>query len=409
MAEKLKIQLYEKQWQFHSATAKRRGFVGGIGTGKSFVGAFDMLAKVVSGPENRLYGIYSPTYKLLSDATLRSFLAIARPWIVGHNQSDGLITLAGNREIICRSTENPENNRGPNMSGAWLDEASLMVRAAYDIIIGRLREAGEYGWLSATYTPKGRGHWTYDVFGRGDESGSFQVRAKIEDNPFLSREFIASMRNSYTSSFAQQELDGEYVDQGGAAAKREWFKIIDAGTMAGTFVRAWDFAATTKSTSDYTVGSLMSRYGGRTQIHDVKRERIAAGEIPSFVKSVAEADRARLGNLPYFVAWEQEKGSGGPMASGSLIRDLAQFIVVPIPVSGDKITRAMPFLGQAEHGNVDIVRGLWNREWLAEMDTWPNGDHKDQGDSAAHGYNALVSRPVDSLSVGNTIPNWEAE
>ena len=49
--------------------------------------------------------------------------------------------------------------------------------------------------------------------------GSFQVRAKIEDNPFLSREFIASVRNSYTSSFAQQELDGEYVGHGGITAK----------------------------------------------------------------------------------------------------------------------------------------------------------------------------------------------
>ncbi len=48
-----------------------------------------------------------------------------------------------------------------------MDEASLSKQEAYDILIGRLREGGEQGWLSATFTPKGKTHWTYKKFGTG--------------------------------------------------------------------------------------------------------------------------------------------------------------------------------------------------------------------------------------------------
>ena len=48
-----------------------------------------------------------------------------------------------------------------------MDEASLMDYDAFTIAIGRLREAGEQGWLSATFTPKGRQHWTCETFATG--------------------------------------------------------------------------------------------------------------------------------------------------------------------------------------------------------------------------------------------------
>ncbi|MFX4846510.1 phage terminase large subunit, partial [Acinetobacter baumannii] len=83
-----------------------------------------------------------------------------------------------------RSAEDPDKLRGPNLSGSWLDEASLMEREAFDICIASLREAGEQGWLSATFTPRGLTHWTYDLFGRGGRPDVELFTSRTRDNPF---------------------------------------------------------------------------------------------------------------------------------------------------------------------------------------------------------------------------------
>jgi hypothetical protein len=99
-----------------------------------------------------------------------------------------------------------------------MDEASLMEDEVFNICIGRLREGGRMGFLTATFTPKGMGHWTYDVFGRGDRENTALFRSKTSQNPFLAREFVGAVSKQYSDRQANQELDGEFVDQEGA----EW-------------------------------------------------------------------------------------------------------------------------------------------------------------------------------------------
>jgi predicted phage terminase large subunit-like protein len=126
--------------------------------------------------------------------------------------------LANGSEIIFRSGEDPDKLRGPNISGIWLDEASVMDEEVFNICIGRLREGGRAGWLTATFTPKGMIHWTYEVFGRGDRENTELFRSKTSQNPFLAREFVSAVSKQYSDKQANQELDGEFVDQEGA----EW-------------------------------------------------------------------------------------------------------------------------------------------------------------------------------------------
>src|SRR4051812_27216130 len=68
------IQVYPKQRQFLESKALWRAFVGGIGSGKSYIGALDMIRRAKPG---RLYLVTAPTYPMLSDASFRSFLGIA--------------------------------------------------------------------------------------------------------------------------------------------------------------------------------------------------------------------------------------------------------------------------------------------------------------------------------------------
>ena len=43
-----------------------------------------------------------------------------------------------------------------------------------------------------------------------------------------------------------------------------------------------------------------------------------------------------------------------------------------------------------EAGNVDLLVGSWNEEYIAEMEDWPMGSFKDQIDASSGAFNKLV-------------------
>ncbi len=195
-------------------------------SGKSKVGAYDLLQRARDG---RTYMVTGPTYKVLGQATIRTFVEVAREFgrLVRVTRStenpSAIIRLApprcGLAEILFRSTENPDHLRGPNLSGVWMDEASLSPLEAYQILRQRLREKSQLGWLSATFTPRGLGHWTYQEFGQEPpRPGVFLVHAATRENPFLPPEYLALAESTYAGLRAEQELGGRFVSVAGA----EW-------------------------------------------------------------------------------------------------------------------------------------------------------------------------------------------
>jgi predicted phage terminase large subunit-like protein len=202
-----------------------KGFVAGQGAGKSKVGAYDLCCRARAG---RLYMVTAPTYKMLRDSTSRSFTEVAsycgqllKP-LGGEGFSAWLRTADGGKaEVLFRSTEEPDHLRGPNLSGLWMDEASLSPHEAYQIGLTRLREAGEMGWLTATFTPKGRTHWTYEVFAL--QHGATLIRARTDENPFVAEKFVEEVSLAYVGLRAQQELGGEFITVEGAEWPPEYF------------------------------------------------------------------------------------------------------------------------------------------------------------------------------------------
>jgi phage terminase large subunit-like protein len=227
----LQVRLHPVQIAFRRSRALYRAFVGGRGAGKSYVGAFDMLRRMRVGGT---YLVGSPTGILMGDTTYPTFKDIAtglRVWggvkLTPYPTATILLTTAagktGTAAVRFRTAEDPERMRGPNLSGVWLDEASLMDEAVYGVCIPALRESGRQGWLSATFTPKGPTHWTYEVFNTGrDDTALF--RARTGENPFNPPGFEATIRRQYgDTQFARQELGGEFVAIEGAEFPAEWF------------------------------------------------------------------------------------------------------------------------------------------------------------------------------------------
>ncbi len=216
------IELHRQQNEFCESPALYRGFVGGRGSGKSWAGAFDLLCRA---RDKRTYLVASPTGVLLHDTTYPTFKALATDlglWGGVKLTPYPNVTLTTGETIRFRTAEDPERLRGPNLSGVWLDEASLMDEDAYTIAIAALREGGEQGWLSATFTPKGPFHWTYDVFAKGKPDTAL-FRSRTGENPFNPPEFEMTLAKQYNPTYARQELGGEFIETEGAEFPAAWF------------------------------------------------------------------------------------------------------------------------------------------------------------------------------------------
>ena len=201
---------------------------------------------------------------------------------------------------------------------------------------------------------------------------------------------------SYAALYQQRPQPAE-----GGLAKRVWFdKIVDRAPAGGWRYRAWDLAATEKklvsNDPDYTVGTLMVRANGHYYVEDVVRARVGPGAVEALILQTAKLDGR---GVPIHLA--QDPGQAGKAQVAALARMLAGWIVRSDRVTGDKVTNAMPFLAQAEHGNVSLVRGEWNRAWLDEMCVFPVGKHEDQVDATADAFNALsqVRPPLPRVRV----------
>lgn len=225
-----KIQLHSAQRDFRHSPARYRGFVGGRGSGKSWCGAYDLIRRARPGGT---YLIGSPTGILMGDTTFPTFEALAKDLGVWGGVKltpypTARILLEGGEAMIrFRTAEDPEKMRGPNLRGAWLDEASLMHEDAYKIVIGSLRDGNRVGWLSATFTPKGPSHWTHASFASGGADTAI-FRARTDQNPFLSPEFAATLERQYGETlFARQELGGEFVQLEGSEFPGEQFAGSD--------------------------------------------------------------------------------------------------------------------------------------------------------------------------------------
>jgi predicted phage terminase large subunit-like protein len=332
--------------------------------------------------------VTSPTYGMLSDSTFRSFLSVAEELGVVHpsgihRAAPPSVKLLTGAEFLFRSCDNPDALRGPNLSGAWMDEASYCDESVFDVLIGRLREGGEQGFLLATFTPRGRRHWSFQTFGTGRPNTEL-ITCASRENPFLPKQFVDVLKSKYTSAMQQQELEGQFVDLSGQLFQRSWFPIVDAlpRTIIGQ-CRAWDLAASDESEkrgedSDFTAGVKLAKGAdGILYITDIRHFRGSPQRVEEIVRTTAHEDGIAC---PIF--FEQDPGSAGKSLVSHYQRFvLPQFNLRAFRLTGSKVVRAQPVAARAEAGHIKVLRGFWNQQLLDEIEGFPHGKHDDLVDS----------------------------
>jgi predicted phage terminase large subunit-like protein len=175
----------------------------------------------------------------------------------------------------------------------------------------------------------------------------------------------------------------------GEMFKRHWFEYVDAAPADADRCRSWDKGGTAGG-GDPSAGVLVAKKDGIYYIEDVERGQWGAFEREKIIKSTADHDAARYGTRKYGILIEQEPGSGGKHSAEITVKALAGYDVHAERSTGEKEVRARPLAAQAEAGNVKIVRGKWNRDFVDELCSFPTGVHDDQVDAAAGGFNRLA-------------------
>jgi len=367
------------------------GFVGGRGSGKSTALAMRLYKWSLAEPGS--YGMFAPTFSLLSDSIQKVFLELAKPHIKEFSTGKNVIRMYGGSDIICRSLDDPDHARGSSLRGAVWDEMSLCKQEAFDILIACLRWHGAQGWLASGFTPKGIAHWSALLFNDPQRPDVKCFHSTTSQNPFNPPDFAETLCRQYTKKFAQQEIEGGFISLGGTLMNREWFRIVTAVPPLRSTIRYWDMAATLadgKNDPDWTAGAKVGRTeDGRWIILDMRHARLTPGGNEMLVGHTASVDGKMVK-----IGMEEEPGSSGKSVVDHYRRTvLLGYNFHSMRPTGDKVVRAMPLAAAAEAGNVMILEGKWNKDFLDEVEAFGyDCPHDDQVDAAAGAINMLAPK-----------------
>jgi len=278
------------------------------------------------------------------------------------------------------------------------DELTQFAESQYLYLFSRLRRRSGLDLplrMRSGSNPGGLGHeWVRARFVDASSSERVFVPARLSDNPHLDQETYRESLMNLDATTREQLLNGDWqITPEGEMFRRAWFSIIEPHELPDslTLLRYWDKAGTEGGRGARTAGVLMGKdEQGFFYVLDVVVGRWSALTRERVIKETAERDGA------FVSIWvEQEPGSGGKESAEATIRALAGFVARAEAVTGDKVSRARPLAAQAEAGNVRILRGSWNHDYLSELTAFPLGALKDQVDASSGAFNKLLLAETD--------------
>jgi predicted phage terminase large subunit-like protein len=380
----MRIKVSTKQRQFLQSTTRGTLYRGGIGSGKSRILCYKAILNSLIG---RRELIVSFSYPMLRDVILHTLLeslpifGLVEDKDYTVNKTEMIVTVHGT-QILLRSGDAPNSIRGLNVHDFYIDEArNFQTDEIFLICLGRIRECADAKWYISS-SPRGK-DWVHTL---SKTEGVSLIVQKTSENPFLPPSYIAELRARYTTQFAKQELDAEICELGAGVINPDWIKIVKSWPFNNP-CRAWDLAVSTKSSADFTAGSLGTLDNSIFCLHNVIHKKLEYADTRKLI-----IETARIDGPETIIAIEQAGQQAG------FISDLrSEPLLLPYAIKGikpwtDKLNRALPWVTRAEAGKMYMVEGAWNEKVIDELrDFSADGTHThdDIVDSISSLYNVL--------------------
>lgn len=386
----IEIRLHAKQKAFFDCDVIYKAFTAGIASGKSKVGAADAIAHSSKGDTIAVCG---PSYRMLSDSTQRSFIETAEQFGVWDydtfRKTDNQAILKNGVEVLFRSADDPDSNRGPSLSRVWLDEAGLMSEAMLDVMVGRLRQHGRQGRLTATFTPQGKEHWTYRIFADEENPRVKLFKCSTKDNPFVEPDFYENLKLQYGRGEggilrAMQELEGEFVTIGGSEWGPEcfgpsiWFDKWPDDPEAIKFCALDSSKGIGGKLGDYSTFAMMQASDGLLYVDfDMSNTR----NTSALAHRAVEIQQTFQ---PDFFGIESEYGGQVMFDDLQQRADAAnaEFNLMFIPTGGvQKDIRIRRLTRYLTNGMFRFKRSPGSKIGVTQLESWPSSLHDDSADA----------------------------
>lgn len=324
---RIKYSPHTKQRYFHDSKHKFRALVGGVGSGKSLGGVMEVLKMAVQYPGSS-WAIVAPSYRMLKDATLQSFEEFCpKELIAQHIRGEKKFILVNGSEIWYRSADDPESLRGPNLHGFFMDEAALCRRNAWLIMIGRIRRKGAPNCAWVATTPKGF-NWVYQLFVKDQNPDYSVVYATSYENPHLPPDFADSLKRSYSGTFYEQEVLGQFRAHEGVVY-REFNRAVHEVSLVSrkeAYVSANHFIGGIDWGYANPMVALVIALDGDQRLHiaeEVYRSRMTIEEFSDRIHEAESRVKERLGLETISVSYFADPSDVG-LGTGSLADQLRQ-------------------------------------------------------------------------------------
>ncbi len=273
------------QLAFHQSKARFRSAACGRQFGKTLMGLADIGLNARKFPGSLWWWI-DPTYKFAKryyrDAKI-AFRNSLKPKHEGYSDSELWLEFKNGARIEFHSAEIPDNLRGANPWGVYLNEASLMSFEVWEAI--RPAISTRRARCSFFFTPKGRGHWTYVLWSKGMDAAMGYDRkgplASYESwkfpttaNPFQDANEIEEARELMPRDSFEQEYLAEWKEDSAGVFKNV-DRICCASPLAGPVDGvAYGAGIDLAKTQDFTVVSIFDLYR-KVQVHLYRTQTLA--------------------------------------------------------------------------------------------------------------------------------------
>jgi len=210
--------------------------VGGLGSGKSDVGALKLLRWALRYPRRKdgspsKWLILGPDFSLLREEQMQkileaatnlgelSYKAVVKRVCIGQ---DPRIYLSSDQVLLCRSGTEPKRMRGHQFSGMWQDEAEFQEEAAFTMALTRMRSADAIRAVVTTSPQTVRNSWVWPILsGTHDGYNKLREKTEVRVHRWRSRdnlaneaevlEAIGAALEAGSPGATSQELDGLFL------------------------------------------------------------------------------------------------------------------------------------------------------------------------------------------------------
>ena len=199
--------------------------------------------------------------------------------------------------------------------------------------------------------------------------------------------FLESIRGNMPATSWASLYQQTPTLEAGEMFKPDKIEVVDTAPAGTRWVRAWDLASS-KEEGDHTASVRLGvAPDGRYVIGHVTRERLLTDDRDKHMQTMAGVDGHHVA-----ISIPQDPGQAGKSQVASMVKKLSGYTVHTSTESGSKETRADAFASQVNAGNVMMVRGPWNQDYLDELRYFPQGTFDDQVDASSRAFNYVSEK-----------------